>query len=626
MEVKIDNILRTFKTELEITQPVFEAIANSFEAKSTIIDIVFHKKENLEDADYVDYIEVIDNGDGFTKENIDSFCEYLSDYKLQLGCKGIGRFTWLKVFRTIEVESYTGNSIVKFKFDRYFKPGDINPVPTFDARKQTIIRFKDLNEKYIYSKINVAKFKRQVLDYFMLTFINYKNNNSDFKINLKYENKSDSITLKDIDDLHKKSFKLYSQFDRTEYEFKLLYNFIDKTNKAQNECFLCGNRRTVEKYELKNIFSHLPDNKIIKVLVFSRYFDNRVNDERTSFTFSKSENNPNISNPLPFTLISDKLNEVLSNIILNEFPNIKETNKEIIEACLSEKPYLSKYINKDNTLIKNKNDVLNNAQKQFEKEKEEVKKNFSKILEDKSVSSDELIKEFEKMNELSNRELAQYFIFRQVIINALKKLDDDNQRIEKFLHNLFFDMGNISSGLDSFEKKYRNCIWLLDDKYMSYERCYSDTKISKIKEEIKLDSPKYYGAKEPDLTIFYSNHDIVVVEFKAIGANVDDKFNAIPEIDRNIGIIAKQFKEINNIYGYIITKFNDEFKDLIKYSHGIKPLFSTGKDPIYFYSNDNIVDADGNKVNTFVNFISTETIYCDANQRNKLFIDIINNK
>ena len=213
MEVKIDNILRTFKTELEITQPVFEAIANSFEAKSTIIDIVFHKKENLEDADYVDYIEVIDNGDGFTKENIDSFCEYLSDYKLQLGCKGIGRFTWLKVFRTIEVESYTGNSIVKFKFDRYFKPGDINPVPTFDARKQTIIRFKDLNEKYIYSKINVAKFKRQVLDYFMLTFINYKNNNSDFKINLKYENKSDSITLKDIDDLHKKSFKLYSNLN-----------------------------------------------------------------------------------------------------------------------------------------------------------------------------------------------------------------------------------------------------------------------------------------------------------------------------------------------------------------------------------------------------------------------------
>ncbi len=48
-------------------------------------------------------ISVFDNGDGFTKENIKSFSTYKSDYKIQEGCKGVRRITYLKIFEEVKI-------------------------------------------------------------------------------------------------------------------------------------------------------------------------------------------------------------------------------------------------------------------------------------------------------------------------------------------------------------------------------------------------------------------------------------------------------------------------------------------------------------------------------------------
>ncbi|WP_330167553.1 hypothetical protein [Bartonella grahamii] len=52
-------------------------------------------------------ISVFDNGDGFTKENIKSFSTYKSDYKIQEGCKGVGRVTYLKIFEEVKIVSFS---------------------------------------------------------------------------------------------------------------------------------------------------------------------------------------------------------------------------------------------------------------------------------------------------------------------------------------------------------------------------------------------------------------------------------------------------------------------------------------------------------------------------------------
>lgn len=48
---------------------------------------------------------VRDNGIGFTEENMASFQMLDSDYKADLGCRGVGRLLWLKAFDRVEVDS-----------------------------------------------------------------------------------------------------------------------------------------------------------------------------------------------------------------------------------------------------------------------------------------------------------------------------------------------------------------------------------------------------------------------------------------------------------------------------------------------------------------------------------------
>jgi hypothetical protein len=49
--------------------------------------------------------DIEDNGIGFNDENIESFRYLDSDYKVSLGCKGVGRLLWLKAFGRVHIES-----------------------------------------------------------------------------------------------------------------------------------------------------------------------------------------------------------------------------------------------------------------------------------------------------------------------------------------------------------------------------------------------------------------------------------------------------------------------------------------------------------------------------------------
>lgn len=623
----IDSILDTFKTKIEFLQPIYEAITNSLEAGAKTIEVKFIKSNNIFDYNRVEKVIISDDGEGFNEKNISSFAEYMSKYKVKLGCKGVGRFTWLKVFKKVDIESESTDLSVKIDFSRMFNAEkNIHRTKMNNTKTGTTIVFSQIISDYSSEEINLINIKKDILDYFFLKFLDYKKENKEFEINLYFEEEKEKISSEDIHDLSSANFELDDYFyTNKKYVFDINYCFTGNGQKTKNECFLCGNGRIVEKYKLDKLFSNLPDGKFIKVLVYSKYFDERINDERTAFTFEKTENNPTLLNPIPFPEISKKLESKLESIILTEFPEIENSNEKIIKKCIDLQPHLAKYIKEDKSIIKNEKDVIDRAEREFEKEKEKVKNKFLDILNKKNIDSEALAEEFKRINELSSRELAQYFLFRQTIIDSLKKLEDNDEKIEKYLHKLFLDLGEKSTSVDTVDDRFNNCIWLLDDKYMSYELMYSDTKISKIKKEIKEATEHYHALIEPDLTIFYSNKDIVVVEFKAIGASADDRLQALPEITRNLSIIAKNFEGINNIYGYIITKFDENFIDYISEQNGVMPLYSNDHDPSFYVYNNNIKDKDGIPKPTHIYIISTKNIYKDANARNKYFIDIIKN-
>lgn len=99
--------------------PLKEAVSNSLHATRKLgeggkIDVYIRRKSDglIEDGGYKDIVgfDVIDNGEGFTDANFESFNTLASTQKQPLGGKGIGRFTWLVAFESVDVDSrYLGN-------------------------------------------------------------------------------------------------------------------------------------------------------------------------------------------------------------------------------------------------------------------------------------------------------------------------------------------------------------------------------------------------------------------------------------------------------------------------------------------------------------------------------------
>ena len=175
MQAKVKNIVDSFKTKISILQVLFEALSNSLEANAHNIKIVLHQAPSFADIKAYDSFSIIDDGDGFTKANIDSFLEYLSTYKLTLGCKGVGRFTWLKVFDLVNINSVLSNSVVDIHFSLDFDEKNkeslnITPADNKDApRNKTTIDFTrcKLNQNnYVF--LPLSEIRQTVLNTFAI--------------------------------------------------------------------------------------------------------------------------------------------------------------------------------------------------------------------------------------------------------------------------------------------------------------------------------------------------------------------------------------------------------------------------------------------------------------------------
>jgi hypothetical protein len=95
--------------------PLFEAIMNAFQAireankpdgaGRILIEIERQNALVAKDDAPIDAIRITDNGIGMDDDNFDSFNTSYSDHKESQGGKGLGRFTWLKAFEHVEIDT-----------------------------------------------------------------------------------------------------------------------------------------------------------------------------------------------------------------------------------------------------------------------------------------------------------------------------------------------------------------------------------------------------------------------------------------------------------------------------------------------------------------------------------------
>lgn len=128
--------------------PLFETIVNSIQSLEETKDcehpkiIIYAKRppetqmntEGEEELNRIEEFIVSDNGEGFTERNYKSFLEAYSTLKLKKGCKGIGRFHWLKAFKNVHIKSiYKENDVW---YEREFEFSLNNVIEPEDNRKE----------------------------------------------------------------------------------------------------------------------------------------------------------------------------------------------------------------------------------------------------------------------------------------------------------------------------------------------------------------------------------------------------------------------------------------------------------------------------------------------------------
>ena len=99
MRVNTKQAVKLFFNNPSLEQVFKEAIANSLDANATKISVnifieSFERQETLQ-------ITITDNGDGFTDERYEKFCELLSVE--EDSHKGVGRLVYLSYFNKIEI-------------------------------------------------------------------------------------------------------------------------------------------------------------------------------------------------------------------------------------------------------------------------------------------------------------------------------------------------------------------------------------------------------------------------------------------------------------------------------------------------------------------------------------------
>ena len=594
---KVPVTIETIVTDLQTVsweQVLNEAITNSLQAHSTEININFIQNAlDLEDTKkYIDSITIEDNGDGFNDINTKSFQEYRTQHKKDLGCKGIGRFLYLKVFDEVDIKSL--DKEIKFVIDK-----DIQVNTTESKLEKTIVTFLKPKKKFI---VDYDKFHHDLQEYFIAYFKLLKDKNISVTFNI-YENdiKKSEVKSDDIPTFTNKKIKIGT------HEFNLAYILNDDTIHITDGYYCAGGRVVIKN-------SHLDSNKKLKLfkdikivyLLSSDYLDNNVNDTRDNFTIlPKRKNSDDLFHNLSWNEIQTELKNQIKLIAKDNGVDIEKIAKENRLKALKEAPFLAYY------LQKNEN---NDDYETLKKHAEKMLKEDKQFIRDNSDKMDDTYQE--KLAIITQSELAEYIYDRQKKIDMLKKLTNADA-IEKEIHDLFMKQYT----KDDKENYKSNNLWLFDDRFMTYDKVFSEAQLKDMFPKLinNLERPDILSIGE--MSVISNSYekdeitDIVIIELKKASEKITPA-RAEEQLIDYAGYINEAYEDRKiRIWTYAFLKFDSKTENSLK-NKDYNRVLTKNKYPIYYKS--------FNTVNTIINFIDYHALADDAYNRNKTFMKILN--
>lgn len=634
--------------------PLFEAVVNSFHAitekniDNGIIEIKVIRNASLlnDGLDSITSFEIFDNGIGFNNRNLDSFMESDSDYKFDIGGKGVGRFTWLKAFENVHVKSiYQENNqyyLREFDFNQNIKDIDDSPKSTAENDTYTKITLDNYNSKYglnVYKKLDTIA--RKLIFHCLLYFL------SDKCPKVFIYDDNEKININDLCNSKIITEDSIVKFNIEEKEFSLMHVKVDSDMADEHALNLCGNDRFVQSKTLSKYIVNLCDQIKDKEYSFwylgilrSQYLDENVDMNRLAFT-TIPENRPdnqimpivsienivNVASEKVYEYLKDYLNPIektkvkrIDDYITHIAPEYRHLKKYATDKLSELKPNLS-----DGKLDEELYKIKKTLDYENRKEIESLKNSlcFEEITVDeyeKQVSS--LIPKITSANQAI---LAEYVTHRKIILDlfdyGLRMKDNGKYEKEAFMHNLIYPMRKNS---DNIKLEDHN-LWLIDERLAYYLYAASDIFLG--------DSNKDKNNKtRPDVLLFdqiynfFENEDssrpkdsVVLIEFKRpMRDNFINEDPVAQLLDYQTELETNKKKDA---YGrYIRVDKSTKF-----YLYAICDLSETYKNKLRrVYNMHDDVDGAGFyrfDGNTSISVLSFDKVKEDARKRNKILFD-----
>lgn len=608
MEVNVKQALKMFFSKSSFEMIYFEAFANALDANASefYIDIVL--------SDYGEWQNLVltlkDNGVGFDDERFKKFGK-LFDVEEQ-SHKGLGRLVYLCYFDQVHVESvYDGSKKRIFNFNESFNK-EFKLVDVKDHNNGSVFTMTGFNGMKLGKNdyINPTYIKKVLLENFYMKFYKAKLAGKRFEVFIK--STVGGVTLEES----------IITTEMPNFNVKPLDIKIDLFNKIDLYYYV----RDVEPKDSKVITALAVDDRSHKIdiiasenlpsgyemifLLISESFQGNVDGARLNLTISETELNR----------IKTIFRNAISEIIKERFPKIEKGNRVKVAYLNKTFPHLMGYFESNDIGYSSQSEVLKKAQDRFFRDQKEI------------LGANELNEEqFEKSLDLSARALVEYILFRQNVIKKLRKLNGKDK--EKGIHDLFAPRYAEFQGDDIIKDLYRNNVWVLDDKFMTYCTVLSEAEMSKVVKVITHGEVNDLDDDRPDIILFFSSDptqkdskvDVVVIELKRLGLSAEQNSIVEFQLDTRTQRLAEYYgKRIQRMWFYGVVDFDDRYK-MHLVNNGFNPLFSNGNiyfrsKPVYLdlYKQQNVIQ------NTYI--LDYSALVEDADSRNSTFLKILQNK
>lgn len=618
MKINIKQAVKLFFQNPSLEMVFFEAIANSLDANASKIDIqidieAFEKQESLR-------LKIIDNGEGFTDERFQKFCELLKVE--EESHKGVGRLVYLSYFDEIRIDSKFGNEKRSFTYNNDFD-GDHSDMVLTPLKKpsfETSITFLDCSLKRLssYNTIIPSYLRKKILEKFYPRFYLLKQEGKDITISINLQvaklKKNQvigprhlTISLNDIPELQSETLDadMIKLFERMELNYSV--KKLDQLTETFIITALCIDNRT---FNLDDIISieNLPSGYEMIFLLSSTIFNGQVDPSRESITI-KDDLLREIKK-----MMRDKIAEILQ----LKIPKIKERNETTKLAIVKSYPHLVGYFDEEEIGIISRSKSIENAQQKFMRDQ--------KIILEATTLDDST---YDKALDLSSRSLAEYILYREKIIDKISTITNNDSEAD--IHNIILPKRMILKNNDKLESIYNNNLWLLDNKYMTYTTAMSERTMKEVMDEISDEAHDVTDDGRPDIAIIFSDNpdeennkvvDVVIVELKKRGIKLAKTEEVISQLKQRATKLMKYYpNKIQRIWFYGIVEFNNEFKLSLK-NDEYTPLFS--KDSVYYKENRIYLDLESEKpylIGTYI--LSIDAFIKDARAHNETFLMIL---